>query len=90
MLDEVIQEGDYISIDGFEGKVYKGDIPVVASEVIQVMQGNMKELASERYLIFSTIFCSSARILNPNFKWIVMLLFTKSLTAGKATKKITG
>ena len=55
VLDEVIQEGDYISIDGFEGKVYKGDIPVVASEVIQVMQGNMKELASERYLIFSTI-----------------------------------
>ena len=45
----------YISIDGFDGKVYSGDIPVVASEVIQVMQGNMKERASERYSIFSTI-----------------------------------
>ena len=53
--EEVIHEGDYISIDGFEGKVYKGDIPVVASEVIQVMQGNMIEVASERYTIFSTI-----------------------------------
>ncbi|MBT6795503.1 pyruvate, phosphate dikinase, partial [bacterium] len=55
VADEVIQEGDFISIDGFEGKVYKGDIPVVASEVIQVMQGNMKEISSERHLIFSTI-----------------------------------
>lgn len=53
--EEIIREGDYISIDGFEGKVYKGDIPVVASEVIQVMQGNMIEVASERYTIFSTI-----------------------------------
>ena len=53
--DKLIHEGDYISIDGFEGKVYKGDIPVVASEVIQVMQGDMKEIASERYGIFSTI-----------------------------------
>ena len=53
--DEIVNEGDYISIDGFEGKVFKGDIPVVASEVIQVMQGNMKEVSSERYSIFSTI-----------------------------------
>ena len=53
--NKVINEGDYISIDGFEGKVYAGDIPVVASEVIQVMQGNMKEIASERYQVFSTI-----------------------------------
>ena len=53
--NKIIKEGDYISIDGFEGKVFSGDIPVVASEVIQVMQGNMRELASERYNIFSTI-----------------------------------
>ena len=53
--NKVINEGDYISIDGFEGKVYAGDIPVVASEVIQVMQGNMREIASERYQVFSTI-----------------------------------
>ena len=53
--NKIIKEGDYISIDGFEGKVFSGDIPVVASEVIQVMQGNMREIASERYNIFSTI-----------------------------------
>ena len=53
--NKLINEGDYISIDGFEGKVYAGDIPVVASEVIQVMQGNMREIASERYQVFSTI-----------------------------------
>jgi len=53
--EKVIKEGSYISIDGFDGKVYSGDIPVVASEVIQVMQGNMKERASERYSMFSTV-----------------------------------
>ena len=53
--NKIVKEGDYISIDGFEGKVFSGDIPVVASEVIQVMQGNMREIASERYNIFSTI-----------------------------------
>jgi len=55
VFDKIVNEGDYISIDGFEGKVFPGDIPVVASEVIQVMQGNMKEISSERYKIFSTI-----------------------------------
>ena len=53
--NKIVKEGDYISIDGFEGKVFLGVIPVVASEVIQVMQGNMREIASERYNIFSTI-----------------------------------
>tara|TARA_B100000959_G_scaffold286739_1_gene366866 strand:+ start:510 stop:3248 length:2739 start_codon:yes stop_codon:yes gene_type:complete len=53
--EKIIKEGNYISIDGFDGRVYSGDIPVVASEVIQVMQGNMKERASERYSIFSTV-----------------------------------
>ena len=32
--EKVIQEGSYIYIDGFDGKVYSVDIPVVASEVI--------------------------------------------------------
>ena len=64
--NKIIKEGDYISIDGFEGKVFSGDIPVVASEVIQVMQGNMREIASERYNIFSTIlkWADSFRTLN--------------------------
>jgi len=50
-----VNEGDYISIDGFEGKVYLGDIPVFPSEVIQVIEGRLKPEESEKYIIFSTI-----------------------------------
>jgi pyruvate,orthophosphate dikinase len=53
--DVVVKQGDYISIDGFEGRVYLGDIPVVPSEVIQVIEGGLKPEESEKYMIFSTI-----------------------------------
>ncbi len=53
--DSVIKEGDFISIDGFEGDVYSGDIPVTSSEVIQVVEGKLKPEQSEKYRIFSTI-----------------------------------
>jgi pyruvate, orthophosphate dikinase len=50
-----VKEGDYISLDGFEGKVYLGDIPVFPSEVIQLIEGRLKPEESEKYIIFSTI-----------------------------------
>mgnify|MGYP001773115698 CR=1 FL=1 len=53
--DVEIKEGDYISIDGFEGKVYLGDVPVFPSEVIQVIEGRLMPEESEKYVIFSTI-----------------------------------
>jgi pyruvate,orthophosphate dikinase len=53
--DVAVREGDYISIDGFEGKVYLGDIPVFPSEVIQVIEGTLKPEQSEKYIIFSTV-----------------------------------
>ncbi len=53
--DSVVKEGDFISIDGFEGDVYSGDIPVISSEVIQVIEGKLKPEQSENYAIFSTI-----------------------------------
>jgi pyruvate, orthophosphate dikinase len=53
--DVVVKEGDYISIDGFEGKVYLGDIPVFPSEVIQATEGRLKPEESQKYIIFSTI-----------------------------------
>lgn len=49
-----LREGDYISINGFTGNVYNGDIPVVESEVIQVIQGTLDPRKSEKYRIFST------------------------------------
>jgi len=51
----VLKEGDSLSINGFTGNVYPGDIPVVESEVIQVIQGKMEPGRSERYRYFSTL-----------------------------------
>ena len=49
-----LKEGDYLSINGFTGNVYGGDIPVVESEVIQVVQGKLEARRSEKYRIFAT------------------------------------
>jgi len=51
----ILTEGEYISLNGFTGKVYVGDIPVVDSEVIQVIQGRLDPKQSEKYGYFSTI-----------------------------------
>ena len=48
-------KGDFISINGFDGSVYEGDIPVMASEVVQVIQGTLKPEKSERYQYFSKV-----------------------------------
>jgi pyruvate,orthophosphate dikinase len=51
----VFTEGDFISLNGFNGHVYPGDIPVVDSEIVQVIQGKMAPSKSEKYRYFSTI-----------------------------------
>ena len=51
----VFQEDDHISINGFTGFVYGGMLSVVASEVVQVIQGKMPAAQSEKYKYFSTI-----------------------------------
>ena len=35
--DKVLKEGDWISVDGFTGKVYAGQVPVSPSDVLQVL-----------------------------------------------------
>lgn len=52
---KTFREGDYISINGSTGNVYEGDIPVVESEVIQVIQGVLDPAKSEKYRRFATI-----------------------------------
>ena len=47
--DKVLKEGDWISIDGFTGEVFAGKIETKASEVMQVLMGNMKADDSETY-----------------------------------------
>jgi pyruvate,orthophosphate dikinase len=50
-----LKEGDFLSINGFTGAVYAGQIPVVESEIIQVTQGHLKPEESEKYRYFSTL-----------------------------------
>lgn len=40
---QTIKEGDFISIDGFSGCVYNAKIQVRPSEIVQVLNGSMKE-----------------------------------------------
>ena len=40
---QTIKEGDFISIDGFSGSVYNAKIQVKPSEIVQVLNGSMKE-----------------------------------------------
>ncbi len=51
----VFKEGDALSLNGFTGFVYGGLLSVVASEVIQVIQGKLSISQSEKYRYFSTI-----------------------------------
>jgi pyruvate,orthophosphate dikinase len=52
---KVFKEGEYLSINGFTGHVFGGDIPVVDSEVIQVIQGTLAPRKSEKYRRFATL-----------------------------------
>jgi pyruvate,orthophosphate dikinase len=49
------REGDALSINGSTGNVYAGDIPVVESDVIQVIQGKLDAKTSEKYQRFSLL-----------------------------------
>jgi len=52
---KVFREGDYLSVNGSTGNVYDGDIPVMESEIIQVVQGKLDAKKSQKYQLFSTI-----------------------------------
>ncbi|MBQ7729131.1 MAG: pyruvate, phosphate dikinase, partial [Spirochaetales bacterium] len=43
---KIVKEGDFISIDGFNGSVYAAKIQVKPSEIVQVLEGTMKEADS--------------------------------------------
>ncbi len=47
--ETVLKEGDWISVDGFTGEVFAGKIETKASEVMEVLLGNMKPEESETY-----------------------------------------
>jgi pyruvate,orthophosphate dikinase len=49
-----LNEGDFMSIDGFTGAIYGSKIPVRPSEIVQVLNGNMKESESELFQYYKT------------------------------------
>jgi pyruvate, orthophosphate dikinase len=49
------KEGDFLSINGSNGYVYAGDVPVVESEVTQVVQGKMSPSQSDKYRCFAMV-----------------------------------
>ncbi len=49
------KEGEYCSINGSTGNVYDAYIPVVESEVLQVLQGTLDPKKSDKYQTFATL-----------------------------------
>jgi pyruvate,orthophosphate dikinase len=49
-----LNEGDFLSIDGFTGAIYSSKIPVRSSEIVQVLNGNMKESESVVFQNYKT------------------------------------
>jgi pyruvate, orthophosphate dikinase len=50
-----LKEGDSISINGFTGQVYAQDLPVVPSDIVQVVQGKLKPSQSKNYPYFAEL-----------------------------------
>ncbi len=53
--DYKLREGDYISIDGSSGAIYKGMIENAPSEVRRVLDGELKPDKSYTYALFQTV-----------------------------------
>jgi pyruvate, orthophosphate dikinase len=51
----ILNEGDYISIDGTTGAIYKGMIESAASEVKRVLDGKLRPTRSYTYELFQTV-----------------------------------
>jgi pyruvate,orthophosphate dikinase len=50
-----VNEGDWITLDGASGRVFKGDLPTIPSEVVRVMSGTMKAQESATYAPFARL-----------------------------------
>ena len=51
----MLNEGDYISIDGSTGAIYKGMIESADSEVKRVLEGSLRPNSSYTYELFQTV-----------------------------------
>jgi pyruvate,orthophosphate dikinase len=51
----VVQEGDWITLDGATGRVFNGDLPTIPSDVVRVMTGTMPPHESATYGSFARL-----------------------------------
>ncbi|HEU4643822.1 MAG TPA: pyruvate, phosphate dikinase [Gemmatimonadaceae bacterium] len=61
----VVNEGDWITLDGASGRVFGGDLPTIPSEVVRVLSGQMLGGDSRAYLSFARLlqWADEARVL---------------------------
>ena len=53
--DTTIPEGDWITVDGATGNVYRGDLPTTPSEVVQVIRGMRDRRTAPAYQSFARL-----------------------------------
>ncbi|HEY6830558.1 MAG TPA: pyruvate, phosphate dikinase [Gemmatimonadaceae bacterium] len=53
--DTTIAEGDWITLDGGTGRVYRGDLPTTPSEVVQVIRGTRAPQTAPTYDAFARL-----------------------------------
>jgi pyruvate,orthophosphate dikinase len=51
----VVNEGDWITLDGATGRVFAGDLPTVPSEVVRVIRGQLPASRAPLYEAFSRV-----------------------------------
>ncbi|MBC7789950.1 MAG: pyruvate, phosphate dikinase [Anaerolineae bacterium] len=51
----VINEGDWVTLDGASGRVFSGDLPTMPSEVVRVYSGSMRAADSRTYASFARL-----------------------------------
>src|SRR5918996_653100 len=52
---QTVSEGEWITLDGATGKVYRGDLPTTPSEVVQVIRGNRRAADAPAYQAFARL-----------------------------------
>ncbi|HEY5062013.1 MAG TPA: putative PEP-binding protein, partial [Gemmatimonadaceae bacterium] len=53
--DTSVAEGEWITVDGATGNVYRGELPTVPSEVVQVIRGTRDEAHAPAYRAFARL-----------------------------------
>ncbi|MGH7636882.1 MAG: pyruvate, phosphate dikinase [Gemmatimonadaceae bacterium] len=64
--EQVVKEGDWITVDGATGRIFLGDLPTIPSEVVQVIRGTQRAGDAPVYQAFAQLlgWADGARTLN--------------------------